>query len=216
MQESRVCLSRRQLVVGAARVAASAGVASAVPASAHGAEGFVHGSGEATSPVAGAQADTRRLDFGQFIHVFIPGPAGDLLPFTGTPLMGFDVEPSTITDFRGDPGQLLPDKRWRATAELEVRNLCLIDSFTFLGTTTTPAVIDAFVRWEATGPARSRGSGDQVPPTGPAAFRGRLRFARAEGQFSGTELGFAFEARGTSRRPAFAELGTERNGVFLG
>jgi hypothetical protein len=41
------------------------------------------------------------IEFGEFIHVFIPGPEGVVLPFTGTPLMGFDVEPSTITDFRG-------------------------------------------------------------------------------------------------------------------
>ncbi len=37
-----------------------------------------------------------------FIHTFSPGPAGLTLPFTGVVLQGLNVEPSTITDFRGD------------------------------------------------------------------------------------------------------------------
>lgn len=36
-----------------------------------------------------------------FIHIFSPGPVGAVLPFTGVPLEGLDVEPSSITDFRG-------------------------------------------------------------------------------------------------------------------
>jgi hypothetical protein len=35
------------------------------------------------------------------IHEFLPGPVGITLPFTGLPLEGLDVEPSTITDFKG-------------------------------------------------------------------------------------------------------------------
>jgi hypothetical protein len=49
----------------------------------------------APEPISGG------IDFGEFIHDFIPGREGVVLPFTGTPLLGFDVEPSTITDFRG-------------------------------------------------------------------------------------------------------------------
>ena len=36
-----------------------------------------------------------------FIHVFAPGPVGIVLPFTGNPLQGLNVEPGTITDFHG-------------------------------------------------------------------------------------------------------------------
>ena len=36
-----------------------------------------------------------------FIHIFAPGPSGVVLPFTGVPLEGLDVETSAITDFRG-------------------------------------------------------------------------------------------------------------------
>lgn len=114
----------------------------------------------------------------------------------------------------------IPDHSFRMShdarrALLNVNDLCLIDSFTFLGVTTTPAVIDAAVRWEATGPIEERGSGDDVPPDDPAAFEGLLRNARAQGRFSGTELGFAFKARGSSDPGSFAELGFEENGAFL-
>jgi hypothetical protein len=36
-----------------------------------------------------------------FIHEFLPGPKGKVLPFTGVVLEGLNVEPSTITDFKG-------------------------------------------------------------------------------------------------------------------
>jgi hypothetical protein len=35
------------------------------------------------------------------IHVFEPGTPGKHLPYTGAPLEGLNVEPSTITDFKG-------------------------------------------------------------------------------------------------------------------
>ncbi len=38
---------------------------------------------------------------GPFIHLHAPGDPSVTLPFSGTTLMGFDVEPTTITDFRG-------------------------------------------------------------------------------------------------------------------
>ena len=36
-----------------------------------------------------------------FIHEFLPGPKGVVLPFTKAELQGLNVEPSTITDFKG-------------------------------------------------------------------------------------------------------------------
>jgi hypothetical protein len=38
---------------------------------------------------------------GPQIHVWAPGDPSVTLPFSGTTLMGFDVEPSTFTDRRG-------------------------------------------------------------------------------------------------------------------
>lgn len=104
----------------------------------------------------------------------------------------------------------------RRHAALVLRNLPLIDSFVFLGPNSTPATMDLWVRWKATGPVRERGSGTDVPATDPAAFRGRFSRAEAVGAFSGVETGFSFQTDGkaTTRR-TFAELGTERNGSFL-
>jgi hypothetical protein len=38
---------------------------------------------------------------GPLIHVFAPGPPDVTLPFTGIQLMGLDVEPSVISDYKG-------------------------------------------------------------------------------------------------------------------
>jgi hypothetical protein len=35
------------------------------------------------------------------IHIFLPGPTNITLPFSGLTLQGLDVEPNTITNFRG-------------------------------------------------------------------------------------------------------------------
>jgi hypothetical protein len=70
------------------------------------------------------------------------------------------------------------------------------------------------VEWNATGPRTRLGSGDAVAPTSPAAFLGTFREARAEARFSGSEIGFSFRGRADSER-GFAEVGRERNGVFL-
>jgi hypothetical protein len=35
------------------------------------------------------------------IHLFLPGPTNVTLPFSGSQLMGLNVEPSTITNFNG-------------------------------------------------------------------------------------------------------------------
>jgi hypothetical protein len=40
-----------------------------------------------------------------FIHIFVPGPEEITLPFTGFALQGLNVEPSTITDFKGVTAQ---------------------------------------------------------------------------------------------------------------
>lgn len=38
---------------------------------------------------------------GPLLQIFLPGPEGQVLPFSGLPLQGRDVEPSTITDRDG-------------------------------------------------------------------------------------------------------------------
>ncbi len=81
------------------------------------AAGTVGAASFAWPPVAGATSSpssTRRrlrlpspipggieLAPGVVIHVFGPGDPSVTLPFTGIILQGLDVEPSTITDFKG-------------------------------------------------------------------------------------------------------------------
>jgi hypothetical protein len=104
----------------------------------------------------------------------------------------------------------------RRHAVLRVDDLPVIDTFVFLGPNDAAASMSFKVEWDASGPRTEVGAGDDVPPTDPAAFRGRFRRARAEARFSGSEIGFSFRTRGkaTSER-GFAQLGEERNGVFL-
>jgi hypothetical protein len=49
---------------------------------------------------------------------------------------------------------------------------------------------------------------------GHRAFLGRFANARSTGSFSGSQVGFSFKGRGDTD-DTFAELGPERNGVFL-
>jgi hypothetical protein len=99
-------------------------------------------------------------------------------------------------------------------ASLEAEDVCVLDSFQFLGPTSVAASVSFTVRWEATGRRERRGRGSAVPATDPAAFLGRFAPARATGVFSGSEVGFGFHGRGDTD-DTFAELGPERNGVFL-
>ena len=55
-----------------------------------------------------------------------------------------------------------------------------------------------------------------VEPTSPAAFIGHFAEARCTGMISGFETGFSFKTGELTSADVFAELGPERNGVFLG
>jgi hypothetical protein len=112
------------------------------------------------------------------------------------------------------PGDAFKISHGGRRATLEAKDICVLDSFQFLGPTIVPATVSFKVRWEATGPRELRGRGSAVPATDPAAFLGRFAEARATGSFSGSEVGFSFKGRGDTD-DTFAELGPERNGVFL-
>ena len=63
--------------------------------------------------------------------------------------------------------------------------MCLVNSFQFLGPTNVAAKVSFKLRWEATSPAVRRGRGDDVPPTDPAAFLGKIAPARSTSWFPG-------------------------------
>ena len=101
-------------------------------------------------------------------------------------------------------------------ALLAAKDVPVIDTFQFANPFLVPATVSFRVKWEATGPPEELGSGNAVPPTDPAAFLGTFAPARSTGRFSGAELGFSFVSKpGANTERGYAELGTERNGVFL-
>jgi hypothetical protein len=98
-QPSHRTISRRQLVKYGAWTGAAASVGPMLPAM----TSVAHAGGlprvlPAPKPIPGGI----QLPGGPLIHVFAPGPPEVTLPFTGIQLMGLDVEPSVITDYRGD------------------------------------------------------------------------------------------------------------------
>ena len=96
------------------------------------------------------------------------------------------------------------------------KDVPVIDTFQFGGSFLVPATVSFLVEWESTGPSRKLGSGKAVGPKNPAAFRGTFAPARSTGRFSGSELGFSFASKpGANTERGYAEIGTERNGVFL-
>ena len=101
-------------------------------------------------------------------------------------------------------------------ATVRATDVPVLDQFQFMGPSLVPATVSIQVHWEAIGAVRSIGSGNTVPPNDPAAFLGQFARARAVGSFSGSELGFRFQSDpGVSSDRGYAELGHERNGVFL-
>ena len=72
------------------------------------------------------------------------------------------------------------------------------------------------IEWEALEDRVLLGSGKEVPPDDPAAFLGRFARARSTAHFSGHQLGFSFESDPElSTDKGYAQIGRERNGIFL-
>ena len=86
----------------------------------------------------------------------------------------------------------------------------VIDSFQFLGPNVTPAAVDFRTEWRTSGPAVSRGLGDTVAPTDPAAFLGEIAPAVSTISCSGEEIGFEFESNGQATTDLQARCGAGR------
>lgn len=101
-------------------------------------------------------------------------------------------------------------------ARVIAKDVPVIDTFQFANPFLVPSTVSFTIEWEATGPLEELGSGKAVPPTDPASFLGTFASAHATGRFSGAELGFSFVSKpGASSDLGYAEIGTERNGIFL-
>jgi hypothetical protein len=101
-------------------------------------------------------------------------------------------------------------------ARLTLRAQPLVDNFQFQGPLAIAAQVSLDVRWRATSEPIERGEGAAVDPKSPAAFTGHFAEASCSGRASGFETGFSFKTNELTAADFFAEMGRERNGVFLG
>jgi len=99
------------------------------------------------------------------------------------------------------------------TAELNVEHASVIDDFQFFAPGGVPGTVSIHMKWTSTGDVHHH-EPTSSDPTDPGNFDGDLRPAIAQGSFSGSELGFSFTSSASSEG-VFAEMGHERNGVFL-
>jgi hypothetical protein len=108
--------------------------------------------------------------------------------------------------------QVSPDGQ---VASLTLRAQPLVESFVFGGPLAIAAQVNIDLLWQATSEPVERGEGAAVEPTSPAAFIGRFAEALCTGTVSGVQTGFSFKTDELTSADFFAELGPERNGVFL-
>jgi hypothetical protein len=144
------------------------------------------------------------------VDLYEPGSGSQVHDFNGGILASglFWTPPLEDCDLR-----VSPDRR---RAVLDVKGLQVIDSFHVFGPDNTPATMSFHIEWQATGPFVARGKGSAVPATDPAAFRARFAVARSTARFEASEFGFSFTSNpDVSTDRGFAEMGHERNGVFL-
>ncbi len=100
-------------------------------------------------------------------------------------------------------------------AVLSAHGVPLCNTIVFAGDRAIPASVDIEVEWQATSAPVRRGFGSTVPPDDFGAFLGRFADARATARVSGRQLGFSFESGPLNSDAFYAEMGRERNGVFL-
>ncbi len=101
------------------------------------------------------------------------------------------------------------------TARLTLPRVHVVDSRVFLGPVDFPGQVSIDVTWTAIGPPVTHLPGS-TNPTDPTSWFGTMSVASAVGSFSGgTNKGFGFTANGQTTAMRWAELGTEKNGVFL-
>jgi hypothetical protein len=113
------------------------------------------------------------------------------------------------------PRHVFQATRDGSRARLRARSLPVPDTFTYANNVSVAAEIDADVFWTATAPPVPRGFGSTVPSDDHGAFLGHFADARCVGTAGGRETGFAFRTGRMDASGFFAELGHERNGVFL-
>jgi hypothetical protein len=75
-------------------------------------------------------------------------------------------------------------------------------------------LVNIDITWTPFGEVQHFRPGSSVP-TDPTNFSGNFRFANAAAILSGSQNGFTFGSTDANSVGVFAEVGRERNGVFL-
>ena len=100
------------------------------------------------------------------------------------------------------------------TLTVDARDITLIDTFTAPSFGNVAGTVNFQMTWTGRSGRVRRGRGRMAKAGTTAAFAGRFfKKANATGTFSGSQPAFSFTSGPTTS--LFAELGTEKNGVFL-
>lgn len=106
-------------------------------------------------------------------------------------------------------------RRQGQSARLRVNDLPIPDTFFYSNNVSVAAQIDVDVTWDATSAPVQRGNGASGSEADFDRFSGELAEASCAGSGGGAETGFGFRTGPLTADGFFAELGYERNGVFL-
>jgi len=100
------------------------------------------------------------------------------------------------------------------SVRLHLENVGVVDNLTLGGSGQTFSLVNIDVTWSNLGEVQHFRPGSSVP-TDPTNFAGRFRFANAVAILSGSQSEFSFSSTDASSSGVFAEVGRERNGIFL-
>jgi hypothetical protein len=143
------------------------------------------------------------------VDLFDPSPGSQVHDFSPGTLPN---EPFWTAQFPSLAFHVSPDDQ---VASLTLRAQPMVDTFVFGGPLAIAAQVGIDLLWQATGDPIKRGRGAAVEPTAAAAFIGRFAEALCTGTVSRVETGLSFKTDELTSATFFAELGPERNGVFL-
>lgn len=100
------------------------------------------------------------------------------------------------------------------SVRLHLENVGVVDNGSLGGPGQTFSLVNIDITWSPFGQVQHFVPGS-TNPTDPTNFAGTFRFANAAAILSGSQKGFSFTSTDTSSAGVFAEVGRERNGVFL-
>lgn len=97
---------------------------------------------------------------------------------------------------------------------LHLENVGVVDNVSLGGPGQTFSLVNIDITWSNFAVATPFRPGSSVP-TDPTNFAGSFSIADAAAILSGSQSGFSFSSTDASSTGVFAEVGRERNGIFL-